>query len=206
MWKATKQLVRGYTGTDRPAPSLDDEALDRPRPGARHPAEQAPNPDSRVMLTGEKDELGMPRVALDWRLSAIDVDSVAGLVSALDRESRRLELGMSRPAGWLAEPDKRWVSDELVSAHPIGGFHHMGTTRMSADPRRGVTDGWGRVHGFPNLHVAGSSLFPDRGLGQSDADYSRTGMRTADRISSELLPRGRGWWRGIPERTSAELG
>ena len=117
----------------------------------------------------------MPRVALDWRLSAIDVDSVAGLVAALDRESRRLGLGSSsRPAG-LAIRDKRWVSDELISAHPIGGFHHMGTTRMASDPRRGVTDGWGRVHGLPNLHIAGSSLFPTGGLGQSDPDHPRPG-------------------------------
>ena len=35
-------------------------------------AEQAPNPDSRVLLTKERDALGVPRVALDWRLSAID--------------------------------------------------------------------------------------------------------------------------------------
>ena len=26
-----------------------------------------------------------------------------------------------------------------------------------------MTDGWGRVHGLPNLHIAGSSLFPTGG-------------------------------------------
>ena len=121
-------------------------------------AEQAPNPESRIMLNGQKDAIGMPRVKLDWRLSSIDVDSVAGLVAALGR-IRRLDLGTVEPAGWLADPDKRWVNDDLVSAHPIGGFHHMGTTRMASDPKR-VTDGWGRVHGIANLHIAGSSLFP----------------------------------------------
>ena len=35
-------------------------------------SEQAPNPDSRLRLTGERDALGMRRVALDWRLSEID--------------------------------------------------------------------------------------------------------------------------------------
>ena len=154
MWKATKQLVRSYTGLTGPfhpwlmrrMSGLDLAIVIR--------AEQAPNPDSRVRLGTERDATGMPRVALDWRLSDIDVDSVAGLVAALERESRRLGLGAVEPAKWLADPDKRWVSDELVSAHPIGGFHHMGTTRMAGDPRRGVTDGWGRVHGLPNLHIA----------------------------------------------------
>lgn len=186
LWKATKQLVRGYTGLTgafhpwlmRRMSRLDLAIVVR--------AEQAPNPDSRIKLNGERDAFGMPRVALDWRLSAIDVDSVAGLVSALDREARRLGLGSVEPAGWLAHPDKRWVSDELVSAHPIGGFHHMGTTRMASDPRRGVTDGWGRVHGLPNLHVAGSSLFPTGGWANPTLTILALSLRTADRIAQEL--------------------
>lgn len=186
MWKATKQLVRGYTGLTGPfhpwlmrrMSGLDLAIVIR--------AEQAPNPDSRVRLSGEKDAIGMPRVALDWRLSAIDVDSVAGLVAALDRESRRLGLGQVEPASWLAHPDKRWVSDELISAHPIGGFHHMGTTRMASDPRRGVTDGWGRVHGLPNLHIAGSSLFPTGGWANPTLTILALSLRIADGIAREL--------------------
>lgn len=187
MWKATKQLVRGYTGLTGPLHPWMMKRLNGLDLALVIRAEQAPNPDSRVLLTGEKDALGMPRVALDWRLSAIDVDSVSGLVAALDRESRRLGLGKVEPASWLTEPDKRWVSDELISAHPIGGFHHIGTTRMSADPRRGVTDGWGRVHGIPNLHIAGSSLFPTGGWANPTLTILALALRTADRISSELL-------------------
>ena len=62
----------------------------------------------------------------------------------------------------------------------------MGTTRMSADPRRGVTDGWGRVHGLPNLHIAGSSLFPTGGWANPTLTILALTLRTADRISSEL--------------------
>jgi choline dehydrogenase-like flavoprotein len=186
MWKATKQLVRGYTGLTgafhpwlmRRMSGLDLAIVIR--------AEQAPNPDSRVRLSDEKDAIGMPRVALDWRLSPIDVDSVAGLVAALDRESQRLGLGQVEPASWLTHPDKRWVTDELVSAHPIGGFHHMGTTRMASDPRRGVTDAFGRVHGLPNLHIAGSSLFPTGGWANPTLTILALSLRTADRIAREL--------------------
>ena len=38
--------------------------------------------------------------------------------------------------------------------------HLMGTARMSDDPRRGVTNSYGVVHGIPNLMVADASLFP----------------------------------------------
>ena len=186
LWKMTKQLVRGYTGLTGPLHpwlmkrlnSLDLSLVIR--------AEQAPNPDSRIRLTGERDTLGMPRVALDWQLSSIDIDSVAGLVAALNRESQRLGLGSVEPAKWLDSPQKKWISDELVSAHPIGGFHHMGTTRMASDPRRGVTDGWGRVHGLPNLHIAGSSLFPTGGWANPTLTILALALRTADRISEEL--------------------
>ena len=186
MWKATKQMVRSYTGLTGPfhpwlmrrMNGLDLAIVIR--------AEQAPNPDSRVRLSSKRDAIGMPRVALDWRLSGIDVDSVAGLVAALGRESRRLGLGEVEPAGWLSNPDKKWVSDELVSAHPIGGFHHMGTTRMASDPRRGVTDGWGRVHGLANLHIAGSSLFPTGGWANPTLTILALAIRTADRIAREL--------------------
>lgn len=186
MWKATKQLVRGYTGLTGPLHPWVMKRLTGLDLALVIRAEQAPNPDSRVLLSSERDALGMPRVALDWRLSAIDVDSVAGLVAALDRESQRLGIGKVEPSEWLTEPDKRWVSDELVSAHPIGGFHHMGTTRMSSDPRRGVTDGWGRVHGLPNLHIAGSSLFPTGGWANPTLTILALALRTADRISGEL--------------------
>ena len=186
MWRMTKQMVRGYTGLTGPfhpwamkrLGSLDLALVIR--------AEQAPNPDSRVMLDSARDATGMQRVALDWRLSPLDVDSVGGLVAALNRESQRLGLGIVEPATWLANSDKVWVTDELVSAHPIGGFHHMGTTRMASDPRRGVTDGWGRVHGLANLHVAGSSLFPTAGWANPTLMILALALRTADRISDEL--------------------
>lgn len=186
MWKATKQLVRGYTGLTGPLHPWMMKRLNGLDLALVIRAEQAPNPESRVLLTGEKDALGMPRAALDWKLLAIDVDSVVGLVAALDRESQRLGLGKVERASWLGDPNKHWVSDELVSAHPIGGFHHMGTTRMSADPRRGVTDGWGRVHGLPNLHIAGSSLFPTGGWANPTLTILALTLRTADRISAEL--------------------
>jgi choline dehydrogenase-like flavoprotein len=36
----------------------------------------------------------------------------------------------------------------------------MGTARMSEDPRHGVTDSFGAMHGVPGLFVADASLFP----------------------------------------------
>jgi choline dehydrogenase-like flavoprotein len=53
----------------------------------------------------------------------------------------------------LARPAPR----RSIQAYSI---HLMGTARMSEDPRRGVTDSYGAVHGVPGLFVADASLFP----------------------------------------------
>jgi choline dehydrogenase-like flavoprotein len=74
----------------------------------------------------------------------------------------------------------------LISAHPLGGFHHMGTTRMADDPHFGVTDGWGRVHGVANLHIAGSSLFPTGGWANPTLTILAMALRTADRMADQL--------------------
>jgi choline dehydrogenase-like flavoprotein len=146
--------------------------------------EQAPNPDSRVTLSGEADAAGVKRVKLDWRLSEIDVRSVAMLVETLGRELARLGLGKVEPADWLASG--RWKTDPLISSHPIGGYHHMGTTRMGLDPRTSVTDADGRVHGLANLWVAGSSLFPTGGWANPTLTIVALALRSAERISTEL--------------------
>lgn len=147
-------------------------------------AEQAPDPDSRIRLTGERDAAGVPRVALDWRLGALDRRSVAVLVGALGEELRRLGLGRVEPAAWLS--GDRWETDPLISSHPIGGYHHMGTTRMGEDPRRSVTDADGRVHGLANLWIAGSSLFPTSSWANPTLTIVALALRTADRIAGEL--------------------
>ncbi|MEO6081365.1 MAG: GMC family oxidoreductase [Steroidobacteraceae bacterium] len=148
-------------------------------------AEQAPNPLSRVILTDQIDPLGMPRLALDWRLTGLDINSVAGLVEVLGSEMRRLSLGRVEAADWLLERSA-WLTDPLICAHPIGGYHHMGTTRMSDNPRSGVTDAYGRVHGIEGLYIVGSSLFPTSGWANPTLTVLALGLRTSERISSLL--------------------
>jgi choline dehydrogenase-like flavoprotein len=147
-------------------------------------AEQAPNSESRVRLNGEADALGVPRVALDWRLSELDIRSVVVLLAAVDRELKRLGLGEVEPATWLGLG--RWETDPLISAHPIGGYHHMGTTRMGTDRACSVTDAEGRVHGLGNLWIAGSSLFPTGSWANPTLTAVALALRTANRITAEL--------------------
>ncbi|WP_420145200.1 FAD-dependent oxidoreductase [Sphingobium sp.] len=147
-------------------------------------AEQAPNPDSRIMLDRATDALGVPKVRLDWRLSDIDKRSVAVLVDTVGREFARLGIGTVSPAPWLMDDAIPWHSDDRVSAHAIGGYHHMGTTRMSHSPRTGVVDGVGRVHGIANLYIVGSSVFPTGGWANPTLTIAALTLRTADHIAA----------------------
>lgn len=149
-------------------------------------AEQAPNPDSRIGLSNELDAFEVPRVELDWRLSEIDKHSVRQLVKLIASEFGRLGIGKVEAAEWLESANELWRTDPLVSAHPIGGYHHMGTTRMAASERNGVTDSFGRVFGVHNLYIAGSSLFPTSGWANPTLTLMALGLRTADSLSAAL--------------------
>ncbi len=126
-------------------------------------AEQAPNPDSRVCLSAETDALGCPRADLDWRLCALDKETMLQFGKTLQDEFKRLGLGRVTTYPWLEDGKPEWPVDPSVGNHPIGGYHHMGTTRMSDSARTGVVDANCTVHGYHNLHIAGSSVFTTGG-------------------------------------------
>jgi len=147
-------------------------------------AEQAPNPSSRVTLSEEKDALGLPRLNLDWQFSDIDRESAAGAMRALDHELKRLKFGYVEPAAWLEDKNTSWEIDPLISKHPIGGYHHMGTARMAESDKDGVVDADGRVHGVENLFIAGSAVFPTVGWANPTLTILALCLRLADKLKT----------------------
>ena len=67
-----------------------------------------------------------------------------------------------------------------------GGKHHMGTTRMHIDPKRGVVDPDGRVHAVANLYIAGSSVFPTCGYANPTFTIVALALRLADHLKTRL--------------------
>lgn len=116
--------------------------------------EQAPNPESRVTLDTEKDSLGMPRAALHWVLTPLEKRSIRKIYELLGQEVGKTGVGRVRLMEYLwDEKDESWP--EFTG----GGWHHMGTTRMSDDPKTGVVDANCKVHGIDNLYMAGASCY-----------------------------------------------
>ncbi|WP_109356749.1 FAD-dependent oxidoreductase [Sphingorhabdus sp. EL138] len=145
-------------------------------------AEQAPNPASRVKLATERDALGMPLAELDWRFSDIDKHSIKVMMQEFAKELERLGIGKFDPAPWLEDTETLWTTDRLISTHAHGGYHHMGTTRMSGSPRTGVVDADCRVHGLHNLYVAGSSVFATSGWANPTLGIMALSLRLADHL------------------------
>lgn len=184
LWKLRRRIgreVKQFTGPVRP---WWEYVRGRSELAISIRAEQAPNPQSRVTLDQTADATGMPRIRLEWRLGELDIESVAALVESFAAQAQTLGLGQVRPAAWLRDPARQWLFDDLISDHPIGGYHHLGTTRMAQNPKHGVTDGYGRVHGFDNLFIAGSSLFPTSGWANPTLTILALTLRTAEHILS----------------------
>ena len=137
-----------------------------------HMSEQTPNPDSRVMLTEERDALGQRRVKLDWRLNAVDIRTITRAQQILDMQLRQAGLG------YLTIETR---ADEIPKGIH-GGWHHMGTTRMHADPRQGVVDSQCRLHGMSNLFIAGASTFPTVGYANPVLTTIAVVLRLSDHI------------------------
>ena len=64
----------------------------------------------------------------------------------------------------------------------MSNYHHLGSTRMHADPRHGVVDAVGRVHTTDNLYVLGGSTFPSGGYLNPTLTILALALRTADAI------------------------
>ena len=136
--------------------------------------EPRPNFASALSLTEDRDALGLRRAKLDWHIHEQDFASAYQLVSALGRElgaagSGRLQISQPNT------PEMR--------AQVTGGCHHMGTTRMAASSRDGVTDPELRVYGSANLYIASSAVIPRYGYSNPTLTTVALSVRLAHHLA-----------------------
>ena len=136
-----------------------------------------PDPLSRVTLNDTVDALGMREVTLDWRLP-----------DDFERNMHRAHELLAQELGRTGVGRVRIESKATTGYDPIKdlgeGHHHMGTTRMSDDPRRGVVDADCRVHGISNLYIAGSSVFPSYACDDPTLTIVALALRLAAHLKS----------------------
>ena len=158
-------------------------------------AEQVLNPENRVVLSSEADDLGMPQAELRWRPGDEDVASIrAGLAIAAGRLARaglgRMQAvpdGIRRNESGIYETvDLDADGTGLVDRAAVG-FHHMCTTRMAVDPAKGVVDPDCKVHDLANLYVGGSAAFATGGASTPTLTIVALALRLADHLRDRVL-------------------
>jgi choline dehydrogenase-like flavoprotein len=154
-------------------PALDPTAI----PELAIGGEQAPNRDSRIFLTDQRDALGMRRAALDWRLTEAEIRAWRRTAEIVAQEFERLDVGRVDLEGFELDNDPAKLSGRIVDAG-----HHMGTTRMSKAADTGVVDPECRVHGIDNLYIGSSSVFPTSGSSNPTLTIIALALRISDTI------------------------
>lgn len=147
--------------------------------------EQAPNPESRVTLSDQRDSLGVRRAKLDWRLTTLETHSIRAFATAVQAYWQRTG---------VASLDLDAVRFEGRELGKFGGYvdanHHIGTTRMGTDPLQSVVNADCKVHGYENLYVASSSVFPTGGFSNPTLTLIALCLRLSDHLK-QLLAGGR---------------
>jgi choline dehydrogenase-like flavoprotein len=131
--------------------------------------EQSPHPENRVTLSARRDSLGVPLPALHWSWREDD-----------HRRLERLRAIVAEDLGAIGTMTVDTNARPDPNAH-----HHAGTTRMHDDPKLGVADRHGRVHGTDNLFVAGASTFPTAGFANPMLTIVALSVRLARHLRSE---------------------
>ncbi len=157
-------MYRAETGLRRLLPHRPDKSC-----VVVYFCEQPPDPESRVTLSSECDRLGVNKVILRWRISPEVTEGVLRLQTFLTRHLPGAEIGEVQSAD---ESEIRYTD----------ASHHMGTTRMSQNPRDGVVDTDCRVHGVSNLFLAGSSIFPSAGHANPTLTIVALALRLAESL------------------------
>jgi choline dehydrogenase-like flavoprotein len=128
--------------------------------------------ENKVEIDPERvDAWGVPvlRVSADWS----------------DNEKKLWEDGRQQGAEMLEAAGAKNVS--VTGQHSIPGFciHEVGTARMSADPKKGVVNGFGQAHDIPNIFVTDGACWVSSGCQNPTLTMMAITVRACDYIKHE---------------------
>lgn len=137
-------------------------------------SEMLPHASNSVFLTRERDEVGLYRPAARCVVSARDLTNVEMTLQALATLLLQSNRGRVR------------INNDALYHGVRGGGHVMGTTRMGSSASSSVVDPECRVHGYDNLFVAGSSVFPSGGSAHPTLTIVALALRLAETLRRRL--------------------
>ncbi|WP_435094775.1 GMC family oxidoreductase [Halorubrum sp. N11] len=134
--------------------------------------EQLPRSDSYVGLDSDRtDDHGNPVPEVHWNVG----DRALQTIERANEIQRSVLEELGAEIEWVAGPDATGPA-----------YHHMGTTRMSADPDAGVVDADCRTHDLDNCWIASSGVFPTSGAMNPTLTIAALALRVADDVERRL--------------------
>ena len=132
--------------------------------------EMSPSASNRVSLTNERNPAGLYRPSVRCAIGAGDFLSIETTLRLLGESLIESQKGRVR------------IDNKDLYGAASGGGHIMGTTRMGTNPSESVVDPNCRVHGYRNLFVAGSSVFPTGGYSNPTLTIVALSLRLVDTL------------------------
>jgi choline dehydrogenase-like flavoprotein len=142
--------------------------------------EQEPLGESRISLSEKRDELGLFRATLNWRVSDLELDTMGRFTEIVRKAFGDLDLA-------IVEPDRDLLED-AASFRPKcdDSNHHMGGVRMSTSAIDGLVDPMLRLHGTRNAYVCSSAVFPTSGFSNPTHTLLALAIRLADNLAAKV--------------------
>jgi hypothetical protein len=141
-------------------------------------SEQARSAESRISLSGVKDQFGINLPVVDWRISQAEISSI-------DKFARVIAVALERAGVARVQIDEEILTDRdnfiRVARDTV---HQMSTTRMATTAASGVVDKNATVFNMSNLHVAGAAIFPTGGFANPTLTAIALGLRLCDRLAT----------------------
>lgn len=140
--------------------------------------EQAPNAESRVELTSERDAMGLFRSRLNWAISPLEIHTIRQFARVIGEEFRH-----SGFADVVPHPALEAGGSEMINLLS-DSYHHIGTTRMADSPQSGVVDKNLRLFGVRNGYVCSSAVFPTSAFSNPTHTIIALAVRLADHLAA----------------------
>lgn len=127
-----------------------------------------PNPDNRVVLSSERDALGLPKPQVHFSLG----DYLHKGMAAAKKDYARI-------AELMGGTNLRYTPDGEYANNQ----HIMGTMSMGDDPKDSVVDRYGRTHDHENLFIASTGVMPTAATVNPTLTAVALALRTAEHIA-----------------------
>ncbi len=133
---------------------------------------------NKISLTEKIDNLGIPKIKLNYKISDKTINTAQQMVNQIGDYFISYNLGRIGLDKDILNTEK-FISD--------AGYHHLGGTRMGLNENDSVVDKNLKIFGVENFYVLGSSVFPSGGHANPTYTIIQLAYRLSEHLKEKLL-------------------